>query len=235
MRAVDKGNSTKVYAKYGDALVDLTDRLGHYCSYCEMGVNNMIEIEHVHPVHNGGAELEWNNFLLSCKYCNTIKSNNNLDRNGYFWPDLDNTDLLFDYTLGNDVLIIKTSLSIAHQEQTKRLVDLVGLDRYPASGKEPTKADKRWRLRDEALILAKNSYNNWCIVKDDIASPARMVFANQIALTSLNGFYSIWCKVFENEIDVLQEIDKAWKQRYANYKEFHPGTINRIIRPGGNI
>lgn len=54
-----------------------------YCSYCEMGVRNMVEVEHVVPRNHGGAPLEWENFLLSCRYCNGIKSNKNISRAGY--------------------------------------------------------------------------------------------------------------------------------------------------------
>ena len=67
MRAVDKGNSITVYNSYGDARHDLAAIIGYFCSYCEMGTNNMIEVEHVHPTANGGYELSWENFLLSCK------------------------------------------------------------------------------------------------------------------------------------------------------------------------
>ena len=235
MRAVDKGINTTVYSKYENALEDLTTRLGHYCSYCEMGVNNMIEVEHVHPVHNGGDELSWNNFLLACKYCNTVKSNNNADRTGYLWPDIDNTDLLFNYTLNSDVLEVKATLSNSHKTQALALINLVGLNRYPKSVNRPTKKDKRWRLRDEALITAKNSYNNWSIIRHDVLSPYRELMAKQIAETSLVGFYSVWCKVFEDEDTVLDKIDVVWKNRHNNYKEYIFGTTNRIIRFGGQI
>lgn len=235
MRAVDKGINTTVYSKYENALEDLTTRLGHYCSYCEMGVNNMIEVEHVHPVHNGGNELSWDNFLLACKYCNTVKSNNNANRLGYLWPDIDNTDLLFNYTLNSDVLEIKTTLSNPHKAQALALLNLVGLNRYPKSANRPTKKDKRWRLRDEAIITAKNSYNNWSVIRNDTLSPYRILIARQIAETSLIGFYSVWFKIFEDESTVLAEIDLVWKNRYNNYKEYNVGTTVRTVRFGGQI
>jgi hypothetical protein len=235
MRAIDKGTSITTYSNYKDALEDLTNKLGHYCSYCEMGVNNMIEVEHVHPVANGGNELDWDNFLLSCRYCNGIKSNHNGNRTGYFWPDRDNTDLAFDYTLTSPITIPKANLSAINNVQAQSLIDLIGLDRYPGSPNRPTKKDKRWRLRDEAITTARNSYNNWCIIKDDTQTPYRLLLAKQIAQTSVIGFYSIWCKIFENEPLVLNEIEMLWKSRYSNYKEYQQGTTTRIVRPNGQI
>lgn len=235
MRAVNRGTTTKTYTRYDDALVDLTDQMGHYCSYCEMGVNNMIEVEHVHPINHGGDELNWENFLLACKYCNTIKSDNNLSRAGYLWPDTDNTDLLFDYTLDHDVVKVKTGLDTAIETQADALLQLVKIDRYPGTANRPTKKDKRWILRDEVIKTAMSSYNRWIKIKDDDITPFRKVLAEQIAETSLVGFYSVWCKVFENDQIVLDEIDFQWKHRYNNYKEFHPRTTNRIIRTHGQI
>jgi len=234
MRAVDRGLAPKIYAHHNDARHDLSGRIGYYCSYCEMGVNNMIEVEHVHPVANGGNATDWDNFLLSCKYCNTVKSNNNGNRVGYFWPDIDNTDLLFDYTLDNRVLLVKTTHSAPHQAQANNLIQLCGLNRYPGSGNEPTQADTRWRLRDQVMVQAMNSYNNWVKVKLQIPL-ARPMMANQIAQTSIIGFYSVWCSIFSGEPIVLDEIDKLWKSTYCNFKDFQPNSTVRVIRPGGQI
>jgi len=237
MRAIDKGNSPKAYSSYRDARPDLASLIGYYCSYCEMGTNNMIEVEHVHPVHNGGNELNWNNFLLSCKYCNTVKSNNNQDRNGYFWPDIDNTDLLFNYTLDIYVLEIKKGvLSPTQEANAQALIKLVGLNRYPGSSNEPTEADTRWRLRDETTITAMSSFNRWCLlINEPDNNPLKIMLAEQIADTSTVGFYSIWCKIFENEPMVLNKIDKLWETRFRNFKKFDQTNNSRIIRPGGNI
>lgn len=233
MRAVDRGLAPKVYIHHNDARHDLSGRIGYYCSYCEMGVNNMIEVEHVHPVANGGNATDWDNFLLSCKYCNTVKSNNNANRVDYFWPDIDNTDLLFDYTLDNKVLLVKSTHNALNQAQANNLINLCGLNRYPGSGTEPTPADTRWRLRDQVMVQAMNSYNNWVKIKQ--IPLARQVMANQIAQTSIIGFYSVWCKVFAGEQIVLDEIDQLWRSNFHNFKDFQPNSIVRVVRPGGQI
>jgi len=235
MRPIDKGTSAVAYTTYGSARHDLAEQIGYYCSYCEMGTNNMIEVEHVHPIHHGGDELDWRNFLLSCKYCNTIKSDDNISRAGYFWPDIDNTDLLFDYTLDERILEARTNLTPDQNSQAEALIKLVGLNRYPGNAEPPTEADTRWRLRDEVRTTAMSSYNRWSKIRADIGNPYRIDMAEQIAETSLIGFYSLWCKIFEGEQTVLDSIDLLWQGKFHNFKQFDPITGSRLIRHGGQI
>lgn len=227
MRPVDKGTAPNVYSDYGDARHDLAARIGYYCSYCEMAVKNMIEVEHVHPIDKGGAELDWNNFLLGCKYCNTVKSNDNDDRNGYLWPDIDNTDLVFDYS-ETDVIQTKTTLPTNLQTLATSTISLTGLNRIPSGINEPTEADTRWRSRKEAWDMAKKSLNDW------LEAPIPQM-ARQMARTSLaSGHYSIWMKVFEKIDDVKTEIDLVYRT-VGLFKEFQPGTTTRTIRINGQI
>ena len=226
MRPVERGAAPAIYTHHGQARHNLSDRIGYYCSYCEMGVNNMIEVEHIHPMANGGNPVAWNNFLLSCKYCNTVKSNHNPDRVGFFWPDIDNTDLAFDYS-EVDVIKPKTTLAAPLTLSANATISLMGLDRKPGGANEPTEADTRWIIKDQAWSSAKLSYNNW------IKLPVQ-VMAEQIGITSLVGNYSIWREVFKDVPIVLTEIDNAYLQ-YGLFKQFNPGTTVRVIRPTGNI
>lgn len=227
MRPVEKGASPKVYTYYGDARHDLTARIGYYCSYCEMAVKHMIEVEHVHPIENGGSELDWSNFLLACKYCNTIKSDHNADRTGYLWPDTDNTDLAFIYSEA-DVIQINTTLAPNLQSIAANTISLTGLNRIPSGINKPTEADTRWRSRKEAWDIAKKSFNDWSAV------PIQQM-ARQIARTSyVSGHYSIWMNVFENIEMVKTEIDLAYRA-VGLFKEFLPGTMTRVIRNNGQI
>jgi len=226
MRPVDKGTTPNVYTYYGDARHDLAGRIGYYCSYCEMGVNNMIEVEHIHPIANGGNPLDWNNFLLSCKYCNTVKKANNPSRVNYLWPDIDNTDLAFNYS-EVDVIIPKPTLTAPLTAYAEATINLMGLDRKPGGTNEPTDADTRWVIKDQAWSSAKLSYNNW------IKLPVQEM-AEQIGITSLVGNYSIWREVFKNVPMVLTEIDNAYLQ-YGLFKQYNPGTTVRIVRATGNL
>ena len=75
MRPVDKGEAPdKAFKKYPEAEPYLEERLGAYCSYCEFPIQHVPEVEHKEAKGAGGAVLDWENLLLSCKYCNTRKS-----------------------------------------------------------------------------------------------------------------------------------------------------------------
>jgi hypothetical protein len=146
MRPIEKGIAPKQYTNYQNSRSDLVQQIGWYCSYCEMPVKNMIEVEHVVPVKNGGKELDWDNFLLFCRYCNSVKVDRNTSRKGYFWPDIDNTFLAFSYTpvkmIEPNEQLTSTKMAIA-----QNTIDLMGLNRYPGSLNEPTEKDTRWRSR----------------------------------------------------------------------------------------
>lgn len=221
MRPINKGIAPRNYSYWGDARNDLASRLGWYCSYCEMSVTNMLEVEHVVPHNHGGAPLDWENFLISCKYCNTIKNNNNLSRNGYVWPDRDNTDLAFIYS---EQHIIQPSNTVV-QIQSQATIQLMGLDRKPGGPNLPTKADSRWIFRLQAWLIAKRSYRNW-------QSNPTQAMADQIALTAKGvGFYSTWMTVF-NGVDL---VTNAICIEYPNvYKEID-FQGNRTVRPNGII
>lgn len=193
MRAVEKGPPPRVYKRYGDARPDLVGRIGWYCSYCEMSVSNMIEVEHVVPRQRGGDPLAWENFLLACKYCNTVKSNRNSSRAGYLWPDEHPTHLAFDY---GEVEFIRPAAGPT-ADAALATIDLMGLDRRPGGPNKPSKADARWIHRLEVWRIAKRSLYNWH------ALPHREM-AEQIALTAAgSGFYSIWTYVFREVEEVL--------------------------------
>jgi hypothetical protein len=225
MRPVEKGIAPNVYTNYGDARHDLAARIGYYCSYCEMHTKHMIEVEHVHPIDNRGNPTDWNNFLLSCKYCNTVKSARNSSRAGYLWPDIDNTDLAFDYSEIN-VIEPKSTLVQPVRRYAQATIGLMGLDRKPGGTVEPTFADTRWRSREEVWTIAKDNYNNWL----DAPLPA---MARAIAKCSLIGHYSIWQEVFKKIPMVTTEIDRVYLTK-GLFKQLNPAGM-RIRRPNSNI
>ncbi|MGG5578109.1 HNH endonuclease [Myroides sp. C15-4] len=235
MRAVNKGLKPRDFNSYKEARAYLTTRLGYYCSYCEMGTNNMIEVEHIEPVANGGDKLEWDNFLLSCKYCNTNKSNHNQDRRNYFWPDIDNTDLLFEYSLFQPV-VVKDSLPQNVKTIANNLIRLTGLDKYPNSVNTPTEADTRWVVRTEVMFTAMESYNDFVEflkTNPDQISIDRMI--RSICRESKIGFPSLWLQVYEYYPLVVEELINFWKERFNTYFEYQPDTTTRVVRPNGQI
>ena len=100
MRPVDKGEKPDIeYKKYGDAKPELIRRIGEYCSYCEFPIVHVPEVEHKEAKSTGGSWLEWDNLLLSCKYCNCRKLVCVAagEKDLYLWPDEDDTFHVFLY------------------------------------------------------------------------------------------------------------------------------------------
>lgn len=213
MRPVDKGQNSKRFSPYGEARDPLGNWIGWYCSYCEMSVNNMIEVEHVVPLKKGGDEHAWENFLLSCKYCNTRKSDNNASRAGYLWPDTDNTDMAFEYSQ-KDIVKPRGNLSPQAKTAAQNTIELVKLDIKPQEIAARGLKDLRFMHRDEAWKKAKRSLLNWH------ASPSSAM-ADQIAMTAAGcGFYSVWCAVFANEPTIVEKIKDEFKGTYRT--QFDP-------------
>lgn len=93
MRPIVKGPSPQdQYLHYRDALDDLTERVGYFCSYCEQPIKHATEVEHVQPKSlEPELERSWENLLLSCKSCNSTKGNEPVNLDQVAIPDRDNT------------------------------------------------------------------------------------------------------------------------------------------------
>jgi hypothetical protein len=221
MRPIIKGAAPRQYTQWRQARNDLGTQIGWYCSYCEMSVTNMLEVEHIIPINHGGPPLAWNNFLLACRYCNAVKDNNNTTTVGYVWPDRDNTDLAYIYS---PLQIIQPVNNAVHAQSTST-INLMGLDRKPGGPNFPTAADSRWIFRIQAWLIAQRSLRNWN------AAPSQQM-ADQIALTAFGtGFYSIWMTVFINDQIVLNAI----RLQFPNTYFLHNAAGHRVIRPTGII
>ena len=97
MRSVDRGlwptgddGGRIPFPEYRHAKLPLIERIGEYCCYCERPGD--LHVEHVVPKNKAPElEMEWSNFLLGCVNCNSRKWNKNDSRDGYIWPDTDDT------------------------------------------------------------------------------------------------------------------------------------------------
>ena len=192
MRPIDKGLAPRAYSKYQDALSDLEVRLGLYCSYCERRLPTGLAVEHKAPkcVHPG-RKLDWDNFLLSCSNCNSVKGDTDLADADTLWPDLHNTLLAVDYAKGGFVEVA-SALGGSLRQRAQALVELVGLDRHPAIGfSTPARRDDRWRQRDEAWCAAERCRERYeGLDKVDDALDFVLEAARGL------GFLSIWLTVF---------------------------------------
>jgi len=183
------------FTDYGEAKPALLDRLGHYCSYCEMPIQNSPAVEHVQP-KSLAPDLErmWCNFLLSCVYCNSSKLATHVSLSACFWPDQDNTARAFRYA---EPWLVDAApgLGAADAQRAGRTIHLVGLDKVPGAPRRPSDSDPRWRFRKEAwekAVRAKSRIAGWQGGVDVIRDLA-------IDLAKATGFWSVWMAVFDDD------------------------------------
>ncbi len=197
MRPVQRGTPPQQngqpiqFTKYQDARGALIDRLGEYCSYCEMHLDASLAVEHVQPKkHHPDAELRWGNFLLGCTNCNSTKGQQDVELEDVFWPDRDNTFLALTYEAGGRV----SPAAMLAGEQALRaaaLLKLVGLDKEPKDG--PSVSDRRWNNRREAWEIAQMAWQDLA----DSPSPAMKRII--VELAKAKGYWSVWMTVFSND------------------------------------
>ena len=228
MRPVKRGDAPGRYDRYADAVDDLHERLGGYCSYCEQRCSSRLAVEHKAPksIHPD-LELEWTNLLLGCRVCNSTKGDKDVDDRDVLWPDRDNTLLAFAYARGGFVRVAE-GLRSDVKRRAEALIDLVGLDRHPAAHcPSPSGADRRWRLREEVWSTAMLS-------RELLERTGWSLQTQQLVLIAARGwgFFSVWFTVFERWPAMRRALIAAF-----------PGTSgacfdqvgNPLPRPGGAI
>lgn len=152
-------------------------------------------MEHVIPKSVArDLETEWSNLLLGCVNCNGCKSNRNHSRDGYLWPDRDNTFGAFVYQSSGDVFVNRT---LVEEERSKAsaLFDLVGL------GRQNTSTNERNHLRREAWKTAALARD---CARDD--NSRQLV----VELARTTGFFSVWMAVFHGDEDMRQRLTEAF-------------------------
>jgi hypothetical protein len=219
MRPVVKGLAPRdEYNPYGDALDDLSERLGFYCSYCEQPITHAPEVEHVQPKSLvPELEFRWANFLLGCKSCNGVKSNTPVDPEQVSFPDIDNTFWALEFHSDGRVSVAP-GLNQASTALIDAVINLVKLHRHRDAlhvQDRPTKRDKRadfrrdvWDLATLMLQRYQAEPNTADLITDHLA-PAK-------------GFFSIWMTVFADYPEMLNRFIAAF-----------PGTARSCFDPNG--
>ena len=231
MRPVVKGDSAgRVYAEYQDALDDLADQIGLYCSYCEMPINNAPEVEHVQPKSlEPDLALAWDNFLLGCKSCNSTKGDTPVDPELIAFPDTDNT--FRGLTYDRDRIEVPPVLDGTGAALMTALVGLVKLHRHPDEPQRqdrPTRRDKRYKFRGETWLVAEDARQDY-VSSGQNATIGRLITDH---LAPAKGFFSVWMTVFSAHPEMLRGFIDAF-----------PGTAQdcfdadgaALSRPGGRI
>jgi len=232
MRPVSRGkapNGTGQYSPWGLARRDLVRAMGPFCSYCEREVRNQLAVEHIRPKDPNATpnwshlRFSWENFLLACTNCNSIKGDKNFPLTHCFWPHLDNTTRAISYDPDGSVQI-EPLLPVVMHPGARATIDLVGLDRDGRS--DPAGSDPRWELRELAWELANRQLQTWLQLLAERSRGEATVAAVRRAVECIAdvaigiGFWSVWMKAFRGHPQVQGRLVQAF-----------PGTVSVCFRP----
>lgn len=219
MRPVNRGSCPEangksvVFTDYAGARGSLIERLGEYCSYCEMRLNASLAVEHRLPKSSGRyahLELSWSNFLLACVNCNSTQGDDNIDEDDCLWPDRHNTLFAIEYGPGAEVNPRDNNrIDAKDRVRAQKLIHLVGLDQKPGKRTLRTASDRRWLSRQNAWDKAHRMLHN--LRKNDTPELREAIADN----AQSTGFFSVWYTVFADVPQVLRLI----RQRYAGTAE----------------
>lgn len=209
MRPVDKGDSPyQAIGQYSEALPHLEKAIGMYCSYCELMIDHVPEVEHKSAKGAGGDLTDWANLLLGCKYCNTRKKKKATPENAddFLWPDNENTAIAYTYDNGiprvnRDVLLQldPSGETLAKAQKTFDLVDL-------GKGPDRKSKDRRFKCRNKAYEMALNSLELWKKGKDSEVELRGLIKSEILCNAGHCGFFSTWLTVFREEPEILTEL-----------------------------
>lgn len=189
----------ETYSPYQKAKLPLMANIGAYCSYCESAkVSSDVAVEHIEPKGTNGDSTAWNNFVLGCTICNSIKGHSVILPNDYHWPHTDNTFRDFIYKASGCV-VLNPNLDDEEKVKAKRLFDLVKLGAYPGNEEQqPTPMDYRWQKRLEVWCEADRLLGKLKKSTADVDEVIRMA--------KLLGCWSVWFTVFEENDEVRRRL-----------------------------
>lgn len=206
MRPVTRSVAPRIYGNYQDAIGDLEDCFGCYCSYCERRFPALLAVEHVSPKSSDATRAtDWTNFLLACVNCNSTKGDALTNDQDFLWPDKDNTLMAIEYMAGG---LVEPSRALDPRILAKAaaLIELVGLDRHPGQppAKQPTARDRRYLEREEKWGLAQ-------IMRDKLTHNNTNDFRDVLVdLAKQSGFFSIWIAAFRDDPDMRRRLVEAF-------------------------
>lgn len=212
MRPVVRGARPEglVVGEYRHARPALLERMGGYCSFCEVQAPTL-DVEHIRcKDHNPALALEWSNFLLACKNCNSTKSttvSTEEDVAARLWPDRDRTQDAFVYGEGG-VVSVAPLVDPDQRRKAERTAEMVGLLRRAGagltSGQTRAASDRRLQLRRQAWDEATISRTNLRKV------PVEEMRDQILKLATARGFFSVWLTVFRDDADMVDRLIRAF-------------------------
>ncbi|BDS11616.1 HNH endonuclease signature motif containing protein [Aureispira anguillae] len=224
MRPIERGNIPRddndqiiTVSNHRQWRKHLIDRIGKYCSYCEMALYDSPQVEHVIAQNiDSSRNLDWDNLVLACGPCNRTKSNTPCPPETHYLPDIHNTYLAFGHYLGNNtktgepaayITTKSSSHSLMQIDKAINTINLCGLNKDTSSDVR-TACDFRWKYRLEAITSALLWKQKW----DDWGSHSHSQdFINLLCDAALGkGFFSIWFYIFEAEPSIKKSLIEAF-------------------------
>ncbi|MEP7126260.1 MAG: HNH endonuclease [Byssovorax sp.] len=212
------------FVDYSDAQHHLVDRLGWFCSYCEMPILNQPAVEHIQPKsHRPDLERTWCNLLLACASCNSTKGTTRSGADECLFPDAHNTALAFAYSEAG--VHVSTTLSPDVARRATRMWRLVGLDKRHGGERAPGRGDQRSIRRFQAWGEAVTARQD--LLENRSPRLIRLI----VALALAKGFWSVWMAVFADD----QEMRGHFLQAFAGTARGCFDAETRPIRRTGGV
>ncbi|MBF9222965.1 HNH endonuclease signature motif containing protein [Hymenobacter ruricola] len=247
MRPVERGpipvladGTTKTVKDYKDWRFDLINQIGKYCSYCNMPLYDSPQVEHVAPKSPvPGLALAWDNMLLACGACNSIKNDRSCSSATHFLPDYHNTHLAFAQAVRSHrklpassaaVVVPRPGLPALKFPKASATIALCGLARVEQTATQMRRAsDLRWLYRFEACELATRYRAAWDALP---AAFEAQFLACLHDLARAIGFFSVWFDSFYDVVPVKQMLIGAFPHT-ANC--FPAPSYDPVVRVTGDL
>ncbi len=223
MRPLDKGKcpidpktgKDMVVTKYGHWRKELISRIGEYCAYCNMPINQTLSVEHVVPKNPilglpEGSLLSWGNMLLACVPCNGTGAKGNKPYNpvDYYTPEDHNPFLAFlinIHPIEKSAAIIVPHPNLKNAQITKA-EKTICLFKWQKIDRRPNVVDLRWKKRREAIDAVNSSFALFQQAQSSVTYDATQAAEAIAQIAKGWGFFLLWFSVFSNEPTVLEKL-----------------------------
>lgn len=122
--AIEKSKPNGSYKK-PDVINQLFSDFNEKCYLCEQNELQSIEVEHLHPHHNGNdidLKFNWNNLFLSCSHCNSVKNRTKYEINIADCCEID-PESLIQQELNNGKVCVSALIDTVEANTTASLVE----------------------------------------------------------------------------------------------------------------
>jgi hypothetical protein len=226
---------------WGDAKPNLIIELGSHCSFCEKsGTRSAFHVEHIHGkgcLNATGIKIydamkyRWDNFLIACVNCNSVKGDKDVVLHAPFLPHTNNL-LHYIKVLKGGLIRIRLGITGNDLIRTQAFIDLIGLDRVPGHPQFSSK-DDRWDERLEAYDIAERYHRKYTSL------PPETDIETIVTLAKSTGFFSAWYEIFKGQNSVIDALINGYTPAGgvlinafpATHQASFDSTANYITRP----